>query len=279
MFALRASRPHPSRAPMRGPGDREVRRSQSRIRHVRHRADNRRTAYAAAYARLPADRSAVSSDAGIRSRPPPTRSKRSCTACGGRAGIATVGRKVGFANKAVWRVLKLETLVWAHMYDDTVRYADRNDARRCRSPRWSRRRSSRRSCSSWRGPHRAAYGDAGAACSRPSSGSRSDSRSSTACSPTGSSSRPTSSRRTACTRRSSSANRARCRTGGHSGARGAVARDSRCGCRETASWSRRVRQELAAQSGALPRRARRRRSRRQAGASRSPPASSSARAR
>jgi len=39
------------------------------------------------------------------------------------AGRTTVGRKVGFANKAMWRVLKLETLVWAHMYDDTVQYA------------------------------------------------------------------------------------------------------------------------------------------------------------
>jgi 2-keto-4-pentenoate hydratase len=43
-------------------------------------------------------------------------------------GRSTVGRKVGYANKALWRVLKLETLVWAHMYDDTVRYADQNDA-------------------------------------------------------------------------------------------------------------------------------------------------------
>jgi 2-oxo-3-hexenedioate decarboxylase len=38
-------------------------------------------------------------------------------------GHAAVGRKVGFANKAVWRALKLSTLVWAHMYDDTVQYA------------------------------------------------------------------------------------------------------------------------------------------------------------
>jgi 2-oxo-3-hexenedioate decarboxylase len=38
-------------------------------------------------------------------------------------GHATVGRKVGYANKAMWRALKLETLVWAHMYDDTVQYA------------------------------------------------------------------------------------------------------------------------------------------------------------
>ncbi len=42
-------------------------------------------------------------------------------------GRQTVGWKVGYANKAVWRALKLETLVWAHMYDDTVRYADWND--------------------------------------------------------------------------------------------------------------------------------------------------------
>ena len=38
-------------------------------------------------------------------------------------GRATTGRKVGFANKAMWRVLKLQTLVWAHMYDDTVVHA------------------------------------------------------------------------------------------------------------------------------------------------------------
>lgn len=35
-------------------------------------------------------------------------------------GRTIAGRKVGFANKAMWRALKLETLVWAHMYDDTV---------------------------------------------------------------------------------------------------------------------------------------------------------------
>jgi 2-oxo-3-hexenedioate decarboxylase len=43
-------------------------------------------------------------------------------------GRTTVGRKVGFANKAAWRVLKLDTLVWAHMYDDTVRFAHDNAA-------------------------------------------------------------------------------------------------------------------------------------------------------
>ena len=41
-------------------------------------------------------------------------------------GHRAVGRKVGYANKAMWRVLKLETLVWAHMYDDTVHYVDSN---------------------------------------------------------------------------------------------------------------------------------------------------------
>ena len=50
--------------------------------------------------------------------------KRSREANGHRA----VGRKVGYANKAVWRVLKLETLVWAHMYEDTVHYSDSNSA-------------------------------------------------------------------------------------------------------------------------------------------------------
>ncbi len=43
-------------------------------------------------------------------------------------GHRAVGRKVGYANKAMWRVLKLETLVWAHMYDDTVHNSDGNSA-------------------------------------------------------------------------------------------------------------------------------------------------------
>jgi 2-oxo-3-hexenedioate decarboxylase len=37
-----------------------------------------------------------------------------------QAGHLTVGRKVGFANKAMWRLLKLDTLVWGYMWDDTV---------------------------------------------------------------------------------------------------------------------------------------------------------------
>lgn len=45
-----------------------------------------------------------------------------------QGGHRAVGRKVGYANKAVWRVLKLETLVWAHMYDDTVHQSSGNSA-------------------------------------------------------------------------------------------------------------------------------------------------------
>jgi 2-keto-4-pentenoate hydratase len=45
-----------------------------------------------------------------------------------QGGHSAVGRKVGYANKAMWRVLKLETLVWAHMYDDTVHQSSGNSA-------------------------------------------------------------------------------------------------------------------------------------------------------
>jgi 2-keto-4-pentenoate hydratase len=44
------------------------------------------------------------------------------------AGHKATGRKVGYANKAMWRLLKLETLFWAHMYDDTVHYGNNNSA-------------------------------------------------------------------------------------------------------------------------------------------------------
>jgi len=39
------------------------------------------------------------------------------------AGRRMVGRKVAFANAAVWRALKIETVAWASMYDDTVQQA------------------------------------------------------------------------------------------------------------------------------------------------------------
>ncbi len=44
------------------------------------------------------------------------------------AGHRAVGCKVGYANKALWRILKLETVVWAHMYDDTVHQSTDNSA-------------------------------------------------------------------------------------------------------------------------------------------------------
>lgn len=44
------------------------------------------------------------------------------------AGARSTGRKVGYANKAMWRVLKLETLVWAHMYSDTVHNSENHSA-------------------------------------------------------------------------------------------------------------------------------------------------------
>jgi 2-oxo-3-hexenedioate decarboxylase len=44
------------------------------------------------------------------------------------SGSSAVGRKVGYANKAMWRVFKVQTLLWAHMYDDTVQYSDSNSA-------------------------------------------------------------------------------------------------------------------------------------------------------
>jgi len=37
-----------------------------------------------------------------------------------QAGHRVVGRKVGYANRALWRVFRLNTVAWAHMYDDTV---------------------------------------------------------------------------------------------------------------------------------------------------------------
>ncbi|HJZ76597.1 MAG TPA: fumarylacetoacetate hydrolase family protein [Vicinamibacterales bacterium] len=52
-------------------------------------------------------------------------------------GHRTGGRKVGYANKAMWRVLKLDTLVWAHMYDDTVHYAARGTATLSIAPMYS----------------------------------------------------------------------------------------------------------------------------------------------
>jgi 2-oxo-3-hexenedioate decarboxylase len=43
------------------------------------------------------------------------------------AGHPTAGRKVGFASKALWRVMGLSTVAWASLYDDTVHHAGTND--------------------------------------------------------------------------------------------------------------------------------------------------------
>lgn len=55
------------------------------------------------------------------------------------AGHRITGRKVGYANKAMWRILKLDTLVWAHMFDDTVHMAPQGhfelSLKHLRSPR------------------------------------------------------------------------------------------------------------------------------------------------
>ena len=39
------------------------------------------------------------------------------------SGRSVVGRKIAFANEAVWQKLKLETVAWGSMYDDTVQRA------------------------------------------------------------------------------------------------------------------------------------------------------------
>jgi 2-oxo-3-hexenedioate decarboxylase len=54
-------------------------------------------------------------------------------------GRVPVGRKVAFANHAIWQKLNLKTLVWANMYDDTVHYAGEGETtfslQGCRSPK------------------------------------------------------------------------------------------------------------------------------------------------
>lgn len=42
------------------------------------------------------------------------------------AGLKTTGRKIGFTNKAAWPKLGLDTIVWGHVYNDTVHFASGN---------------------------------------------------------------------------------------------------------------------------------------------------------
>jgi 2-oxo-3-hexenedioate decarboxylase len=55
------------------------------------------------------------------------------------AGHQTVGRKIGLASRAVWRLMGIKTVIWGNMYDDTVQYARNGGARqsvgRMRAPR------------------------------------------------------------------------------------------------------------------------------------------------
>jgi 2-keto-4-pentenoate hydratase len=40
-------------------------------------------------------------------------------------GYAPVGRKIGFTNRATWKEFQFDTPIWAHMYTQTVHFADR----------------------------------------------------------------------------------------------------------------------------------------------------------
>ena len=64
------------------------------------------------------------------------------------SGRTTIGRKVGFANKAMWRVLKLDSLVWAHMLRRHCPVRRLATPARSRSPRCAHRRSNPRLSSS-----------------------------------------------------------------------------------------------------------------------------------
>ena len=118
----------------------------------------------------------------------------------------TVGRKVGFANKAMWRVLEARDAgLGAHVrrHGASTRATDGAAAAGAHVLAEDRTRDRLQDEDS-----RSGLTDASRPrCSRPSSGSRSGSRSSTACFRTGNSSPPISWRRLACMRRWSSASR------------------------------------------------------------------------
>lgn len=44
------------------------------------------------------------------------------------AGWVPVGRKIGFTNKTIWPSLGMDTVIWAYTYQQTVQYAENNQA-------------------------------------------------------------------------------------------------------------------------------------------------------
>ena len=44
------------------------------------------------------------------------------------AGWVPVGRKIGFTNKTIWPSLGMDTVIWAYVYEQTVRFAENNRA-------------------------------------------------------------------------------------------------------------------------------------------------------
>src|SRR5689334_8185094 len=43
-------------------------------------------------------------------------------------GHRPVGRKIGFTNRSLWARLELDAVIWSYMYDNTVHYAENNQA-------------------------------------------------------------------------------------------------------------------------------------------------------
>ena len=152
------------------------------------------------------------------------------------SGRATVGRKVGFANKAMWRVLKLQTLVWANMYDDTVQLTETGrGSLSMAGTAFAAHRA--RDCVEADATHRSQA--TSRRCWPRSSGSRWGSRLSIARSPTGSFNRRILSPRSAFTRRSWWANRAASDPRTAAGSEPSSP-DSRSCCRKTASLWRKA---------------------------------------
>lgn len=44
-------------------------------------------------------------------------------------GEKPIGRKIGFTNRNIWPQYRVDTPIWAHVYDTTVKYAEKNVVR------------------------------------------------------------------------------------------------------------------------------------------------------